>query len=496
MDHGKSILVFPPTGDLGYPHLGIPALVAYLKEKNKDVTVMDLNRLYRSTGEKGGASGAYVEELNRRLLRSYRGRDPAWPANLYELASRLASAPGVEHIGFSIVYPNQVAVAVCLAKAIRAANDSVKLFCGGPMVTLNIEEYRQSPEFRCFDFLIVGDGEEALYRILDGATDFSTVPNCYGKGKKDGRFIFSGRSFELAPAEYRAPVFEKGSYDVLPLRMSKGCFYRKCAFCTYKSVYDGYLAADVDTVVGHVRKMVQEWGVKRFTFVDEAIPPRTLLSFAGRLNDSGLKIEWDCSSFFHKDFCDPGEVSVLATAGLKTVFFGFESANKRVLALMRKSNRQDIVVDVLRNLKRCGICSHLNVIIGFPTETREEALQTVRFLKEHRDIIGDFTVHRFSLEYYSDICMEPEAYGITWLYDTGYDTNISTRLEMQFETKDGMNPEQRQYMALKAAAAFRRKQDKPGQYVFKKLKAPVYYLWHYAQIRGRKPHWSGPRDTT
>jgi hypothetical protein len=51
--------------------------------------------------------------------------------------------------------------------------------------------------------------------------------------------------------------------------------------------------------------------------------------------------------------------------------------------------------------------------MGFPGESREEALETVEFLRENKGIIGSFNIASFLLNKGADVVRFPEKYGIT-----------------------------------------------------------------------------------
>ena len=487
----ETFLLFPPTHPLPYPHLAIPALVSYLhRHAYENVAQLDLSRRYTMTGKtpKHDVLQRHSTPEDRsllsdqNLLQSHRAARKGDPSTLREFIQSVAQDPRTRLVGLSLVYPQQMNVALAIARDIKRARPDLTVVAGGPLVTIAVVDGKSHYALRDFDALIAGDGEAALLAIAQqlssGPVDFSTVPNCHFM--RDGRYVFSGQTFVMHPRDYTTPVFQDASFETAPLRMSKGCYWRRCVFCSYKTLFDGYLAPDVPNTLQQVKDL-NETGARHFIFVDDAIPATVLLQFAKALIGAGVKVAWDCSAIFDARFGDPDVAAVLAAAGCGTIYFGFESANERVLELMGKANKLPDVRRILAALTRSGICCHLNVMVGFPTESMEEAQETIDFLKRHRGMYGNYSLQRFSLEKMTDVFEHPERFGITEICEKA-DENVSARIGVQFQTASGMNAEQRHYMALKGWAAYKKDDTRTWQYLRRRLECFEYLLLNHRQI--------------
>jgi hypothetical protein len=104
---------------------------------------------------------------------------------------------------------------------------------------------------------------------------------------------------------------------------------------------------------------------------------------------------------------------MLYEGGCRVLQFGFESGNQRVLDLMRKGNKMDVVAEIFKNMKKAGLNACTSWFIGFPTETRSEALDTYRFIHEHRDVIClSVYTGTFMIGGDTDVVLNPNRYGI------------------------------------------------------------------------------------
>ena len=74
-------------------------------------------------------------------------------------------------------------------------------------------------------------------------------------------------------------------------------------------------------------------------------------------------------------------VERMAQAGLKGYFIGFESGNDRVLRFLRKGTTRAINLEAARICRKNGIAIWANYMMGIPTESKEEVMDTVSMLK-------------------------------------------------------------------------------------------------------------------
>ena len=92
--------------------------------------------------------------------------------------------------------------------------------------------------------------------------------------------------------------------------------------------------------------------------------------------------------------------------------FGLESASPRVVALMQKGHTCEVAQTVLDTCFRHDVLVQYHVMFGFPTETSEEAAQTISFLEKNQERIACIRVNSWHLELASPIGREPEKYGV------------------------------------------------------------------------------------
>jgi radical SAM superfamily enzyme YgiQ (UPF0313 family) len=75
-------------------------------------------------------------------------------------------------------------------------------------------------------------------------------------------------------------------------------------------------------------------------------------------------------------------VERMARAGLRGYFVGFESGSDRVLKFIRKGTTSEQNRQAARICRKHGVVIWANYMMGLPTETKEEVMETVEMMKD------------------------------------------------------------------------------------------------------------------
>src|SRR6185436_17513217 len=163
-----------------------------------------------------------------------------------------------------------------------------------------------------------------------------------------------------------------------PLAATRGCYWGKCVLCTlYTVIGPGYRGRSIERTVEDIRVLQQKYGANSFYLAIEDLPPNMARRFPGALLEAGLKIHWWCDARLEHDVFDEQVCRELAASGCKRIAFGFESSSTRVLSAMCKGIDPEKSLELIRRTHEAGISVTLYAMIGFPTETREEARATL-----------------------------------------------------------------------------------------------------------------------
>lgn len=164
------------------------------------------------------------------------------------------------------------------------------------------------------------------------------------------------------------------------------CYWDQCNFCAINKKYKTLARnsfKNAEEVADYMIKISKQDGIRFMWSIDEAIPPDVLGELAQLLIDKGANFYWETRSKvdkrFTKDVCEK-----LGKAGLREIRLGLESASPRVLSKMGKHPvgwSLNLIEEVVSYFHAAGVSVHFPTIIGFPTETESERLETFAFLE-------------------------------------------------------------------------------------------------------------------
>ena len=347
-------------------------------------------------------------------------------------------------LGIVLAFPEQVVEALRLAKLVRERRPDVHVCIGGPLISLQPDKWLTDGWLLDHvDSVCVGDGELTVVELaaaLEGGGSLASVTNLVWR-TSEGELVYNDPVPKLTPMS-AVPVpnfdhFDLGLYlfpePVYPMMISRGCYWGRCTFCSI-GWRENYRVASEEKIRADVLDLARR-GVKCMQLQDSSVPPRAARLLARIVREEGLVLNWGGGMKFEACFLDPEYCQELADGGCVSLLMGFESAEQRILDLMDKGYRAADCERMLTNLRAAGISVEMLWFIGFPGETRTDALSTIRWLYTHRHLfsltafVGDYLMHPDTIVY-----DDPERFGVT-LKDSMGD-------HMTYSVAEGMQPEE------------------------------------------------------
>jgi hypothetical protein len=167
----------------------------------------------------------------------------------------------------------------------------------------------------------------------------------------------------------------------------------------------------VEQLVDQINALQKKYGVRHIFFTDEAIPPRTMRGLAARLAELSSPVNW-CSCARLEQVISAELLQSMARGGCRMLFYGLETASERMIQHMVKGTQPETMSRVLKEGTQAGIWNHTFFFFGFPTETMEDAQETVNFLYAHQDSVHSAGFGAFVLERYAPAHLDPTRFGI------------------------------------------------------------------------------------
>ncbi len=330
------------------------------------------------------------------------------------LAGRLRAA-GVGLVGVSVAFPGQIQPAYSLAHVLKAHLPGAHVTVGGPALTqmlLRLQGERRDRAIGPFTSAVVFEGEAALLGIV------RTLERGEDPCREDR--LIKGTMIEdlgkLPPPDFDGMPLERylAPELILPYDPTRGCYWGTCTFCHYGLAEVGtarYRQRPVKTVLDHLQALSAKHGAKVFYLSQDVFPPKIASDVAKGIIERGLDLRWGTDMrpepSLGKERCEE-----LVRGGLLSTALGVESAAPRVLQLIDKGISPDDVAHVVRNLAAAGAAVEAMCFSDFPTETYDEAMETVRFCDDLTDSLSLFIVGRFDLTHGSLVAQRPGEFGI------------------------------------------------------------------------------------
>lgn len=352
--------------------------------------------------------------------------------------------------GISIVFDQQVIPAMQCARIIKELFPQVHVTLGGPFVTIHLRQLQNRGFFKYVDSLILDEGEEPLVALhnalLQEKPEFHRVPNlvwCAGEGdvihNKTAPFIDLGR---IPAPEYRACELNRYSDAQnmqLTVRLSKGCYWKRCAFCRVNlSLCRNYSQPDADNVYRTLCEVIDSTGVTNYLFSDESCAPEILEKISEKLCADQRTITWTFHTRIDHERLTRRRVEKFREAGCVGFTVGIETFNDRLLKLLNKGITEKEIEGVLHDLK--GILPiNAYMMMGLPTETEEEYLRSFQAIQQFREkgLLASVHYSLFYLASGSLMWKQPERYGINKI-DSLDGEDLMPNCVSRFES-DGMS---------------------------------------------------------
>lgn len=377
------------------------------------------------------------------------------------LDARLAEFPA-DVVGFSVPFPGNVYAALRLGRHLGRKHPHVKRLMGGGYVNTELRSLSDPRLFDEIDYLTFDDGErpiELLLRKLQG----EDVELIRTKSRAGGRVITSTfhDAEPLAFKRVQAPDYSDLPLDCyvpmleLPnpmfrlwsdfrwnkMILAHGCYWKKCTFCDVHLDYIGrFEPQKAATLVDQMERIREQTGSSGFHFVDEAAPPALLKALSRVILERGLKFTWWGNLRFDTQFT-PEVAQLMADAGCVAVTGGLEVASPRLLALINKGITLEQVARVTKNFKDAGIFVHAYLMYGFPTQTREETIESLEVVRRLflEGSLDSAHWHRFLCTAHSPVGRDPKRFGIHLHELTSPEEGLFARYEIPFTDPRGVD---------------------------------------------------------
>jgi len=282
-------------------------------------------------------------------------------------------------------------------EAAKAIRPSIVTVAGGGLISSAPEPAMEALQFA--DYGVIGEGEIIICELCSALENRTPVEAVSGLVlKQNSRWVRTpGEPAPVDIDKLPLPDYEGlaidnllrsvpnivgiSDYNTLPIITGRSCPY-SCSFCFHPSGQK-FRQRSLDEVFKEIDYLVERFGVKYLAIVDELFLVKKKLSrveeFCRRIKPYGIK--W-LANFRVPDITEE-IVEMLKDANCRTMAFGVESADNRILKSMNKKITIEQTERALDIVYRAGIGIQGVLIFGDIAETLESAKRTIEWWKNN-----------------------------------------------------------------------------------------------------------------
>lgn len=258
--------------------------------------------------------------------------------------------------------------------------------------TDHFEEYLQEGAH----FVLLGEAEltltELVAAVSRGEKDFLSIPGLAFRQKEAviktmKRTVMKDLDELPFPAwdlvqidQYRKIWLKHKGYFSLNMATTRGCPF-KCNWCAKPIYGNRYNSRSPQNVVAELKMLKSLFGFDHIWFCDDifGLKPGWVKSFADLVEKERLhfrfKIQARADLLLQEDY-----IQDLARAGCANIWMGAESGSQKILDAMDKGTRVEQIFEATRLLKKNNINPSFFIQFGYPGETKQDILETIRMI--------------------------------------------------------------------------------------------------------------------
>jgi len=292
------------------------------------------------------------------------------------------------------------------AEIIKEVCPKTKIIVGGAHATALPE--RTLKEIESIDYICIGEGEKTIFELVQALEQKKDINQINGLAYRKNRQTilteprklekdldsFSPPARHLLPMEkYKLTASRVKDGSLCPtLIVARGCPFN-CLYCSHPFGRT-FRHHSTERIIQEIESLIKEYNISEFNMEADnlTVNKEFVISLCQKMIEKKLnkKVRWTCES--RTDTINEELLENMYQAGCWQISYGVESGVQRLLDLINKEEKLEDVEKAFALTKKIGITIRGFFMLGLPTETYQESLQTIEFAKKLDPLWAQFTI--------------------------------------------------------------------------------------------------------
>jgi len=292
------------------------------------------------------------------------------------------------------------------ARIIKKTCPQTKIIVGGAHPTILPKETLE--EIKDIDYICIGEGEHTIIELVQSLEQKKDIYKVNGLAFRKNNQIILNPNRELEknldnfppPARHLLPIkkyrltasrTQKSSFCPT-LIVARGCPFN-CSYC-FHSFGKTFRRHSVKRIIEEIESLIKRYDISEINLEADNLTfdKPFLYSLCEEMIKRKInqKIQWTCES--RMDLVNEDLLKKMHQAGCWQISYGVESGVQRLLDLIKKEEKLEDMEKTFAITKKIGITIRGFFMLGLPTETYKESLQTIEFAKKLDPLWAQFTI--------------------------------------------------------------------------------------------------------
>ncbi|NOX71769.1 MAG: radical SAM protein [Candidatus Micrarchaeota archaeon] len=162
----------------------------------------------------------------------------------------------------------------------------------------------------------------------------------------------------------------------------RDCPYHKCTFCAWPVLFPLFRTRSPESLLDEIGMLIDKYGVKEVFDDTGTFPPgEWLRRFCNGMIERGYNKKVKISCNMRADYINEKDAKLMHKAGFRLLKMGLESGNQKTLDRINKGITVEQIIKSCEIAKKAGLEVHLTMIVGYPWETKKDAMKTFELAK-------------------------------------------------------------------------------------------------------------------